>query len=42
MAQNVEQTTKMEHTPTHHSHTQHEHLKEQPTTPTDVQDIHFH
>lgn len=41
MATTVEQTTKMEHTPTHHSNTQHEHLKEQPTTPTDVQDIHF-
>lgn len=39
MAQNVEPASKMEHTPTHHS--THEHLKEQPTTPTDVQDIHF-
>lgn len=35
-----QQTTKVEHT-THHQHVQHEHLKEQPTTPTDVQDIHF-
>ncbi|XP_060569625.1 G1/S-specific cyclin-D2-like [Ruditapes philippinarum] len=41
MATTVEQTTKMEHTPSHHSNSQHEHLKEQPTTPTDVQDIHF-
>lgn len=41
MAQTVEPATKMEHTATHHSHTQHEPLKEQPTTPTDVQDINF-
>ena len=41
MAQNVEPTTKMDHTSTpHHSHS-HNELKEQPTTPTDVKDIHF-
>lgn len=42
MAQNVETPTKIEQqTPTHHTHTQHEHMKEQPTTPTEVQNVLF-
>lgn len=40
MAQSSEPQSKMEHTPTHHNHSP-QHLKEQPTTPTDVQNIHF-
>lgn len=43
LAQTIETTNKMEHTSPHHTEHMHtyEHLKEQPTTPTDVQDIQF-
>lgn len=41
LATTNEQTQKVEYNSVNYSSTQQEHSKEQPTTPTDVQDIHF-